>query len=126
MTSRWVRWVMAGRQAKVSALACMVGCAGVVIGVRYEGPAQLFDFSGVWGVIDAGLAIAGLGLLTVGWWRRSKQLMRAGFFAAFAVFAARAVLGWIAVGPTHPAVWISVALAVLAGGSYVLESQPDE
>lgn len=122
--TRWLRRILDGRPGKVAALACAIGCVAVATGVRYEGPAQLFDFSGAWGVLDAVLAAAGLVLLTLGWWLRSKPMVRAGFFAAFAVFTARAVLGWVSVGPTHPAVGISVAMSVLAGGSYMLEAKP--
>jgi hypothetical protein len=81
----------------------------------------------VWGRLDvysatvAALAIGSTTCLWVGWWAHSTRGLRWGLLAAANVFAARGIYigvtsgNWLTAG-------ISLALALMAGGGYLLEA----
>jgi hypothetical protein len=75
----------------------------------------------VWGDVVGVLAAVGAVLFAVGWWGRWQTVAEAAFGVATAVLAARAAaLFWLD-GPTEQSVYLSVSVAVIAGGSLLLE-----
>ena len=92
----------------------------------------------VFNTIDAGVlgatvlghvtgALAGVSAVTLlaGWWGSWQRVAEAGLLAAFAAYGLRGLFVLFTQGPWVQAVWLSLGAAVIAWGSFVLETMDE-
>lgn len=74
-----------------------------------------------WASVVAVTAAATCAVLTVGWWRQSQRLTEYGLLAVFGIEIARSIAITLVAGVDTIGVWLGLATATIAGGSYLLE-----
>lgn len=108
------------RRFQPAALA--LGIAAVVLGVTWLDGER---FSGHWDHAAAAGAGVVAGTLLVGWFQTNVRVMRAGLLMSTGLWLFAAWVAWIG-GANATSVFLALAWAVLAAGSYYLETHdPD-
>ena len=113
--------VFLGRRVKPLALASAFATTAMLLGPFYGGTTGVFDFKSPPAIFLVVAALCTTVLFIIAWWRESTQLTQYAYLLTAGVFAARAMLGFLASGFSHPAPWISIAWAIAAGGAYIVE-----
>ena len=118
--------VFPGRRVKPLALASAFATTAMLLGPFYGGTTGVFDFKSPPAIFLVIAALCTTVIFIIAWWRESTKLTQYGYLLTAGVFAARAILGFLASGFSHPAPWISLAWVIAAGGAYFMERDGDE
>ncbi len=74
-----------------------------------------------WGDVVAVLSLAAWGTLNWGWFRNAQRVAELGLLLSTLVLTIRAIFVLLTLGPSIQSFWLSSGVAVVAGGSYLLE-----